>query len=459
MAEREQGKRAERRLIVVLAAAAAALAGLGLLGLAVTVAADGLDDWRSYVTVGLVALGGLFLWFGLDVARRHFISLERLRGAVVTLAADPSARLPILEDPEVDLEVRRFHGALQALVARHARERAAPDNRLEAVLASIPDAMLVISEDGQVSLVNHAAKSLLGAERVAVGSSVFAALSRTTVYDAVERARAAGQPVNAMIGTLEDHQLAAKVASLDDSGGAVITIPAEEVTFRAELDVDLDLLDRPPVVEPMEVSDDTPLERLPFLVLDTETTGLDVAQDRVVSIGAVPLFGGRLYRAGSFDRLVNPGVKIPARSTAIHGITDAMVRDAPAFAEVFAAFGTLLSGNVAVGHQIAFDLAMLRGECLRSGLAWSDPRSLDTLLLATALDPNLSTASLDAVAEQVGVTVRGRHTALGDSLVTAEVFLRLLPRLADRGVTTLGQATAFSRRAKRLLEAQQKAGW
>lgn len=459
MAEQEQGSRAERRLTVVLAAAGLVLAGLGLLGLALMVGADGLSDWRAFLALGLLAIGALLLWYGRDVVRRHFIALERLRGAVVTLAGDPSARLPLLDDPEVDLEVQRLHQALQALAARHARERAAPDDRLQAVLASIPDAMLVITEDGQVSLVNHAAKSLLGAERVAVGTSAFAALSRTTIYAALERARAAGRPVDAMIGTLEDHQLTAKVASLDGHGGAVITIPAEEVSFRAELDSDLALHDQPPPARELEVADDTPLERLPILVLDTETTGLDVAEDRVVSIGAVPLFGGRLYRAGSFDRLVNPGLKIPARSTAIHGITDAMVRDAPPFGEVFAAFDGLLAGAVAVGHQIAFDLAMLRGECARSGIAWSDPRSLDTLLLATALDPNLSTASLDAIAEQLGVAVHGRHTALGDSLVTAEVFLRLLPRLADQGVTTLGHATAFSRRAKRILEAQQRAGW
>jgi DNA polymerase-3 subunit epsilon len=112
-----------------------------------------------------------------------------------------------------------------------------------------------------------------------------------------------------------------------------------------------------------------------------------------------------------------------------------------------------------VGHQIAFDLAMLRAECARHGCAWAEPPSLDTLQLATSLLPGLGRGSLDAIAGELGVSVHGRHTALGDSLVTAEVFASLLPRLADQGVTTLGQARAFGERAKALIRAQAKAGW
>jgi DNA polymerase-3 subunit epsilon len=136
-----------------------------------------------------------------------------------------------------------------------------------------------------------------------------------------------------------------------------------------------------------------------------------------------------------------------------------MVADAASFAEVYAALEQVMAGTVVVGHQIAFDLAMLRGECARNGCSWVEPRSLDTLLLVVSLLPGLSGASLDAVAGELGVSIHGRHTALGDSLVTAEIFASLLPRLADQGITTLGHATAFSRRAKGLIQAQAKAGW
>ena len=94
-----------------------------------------------------------------------------------------------------------------------------------------------------------------------------------------------------------------------------------------------------------------------------------------------------------------------------------------------------------------------------AGLEWPEPAYLDTLLLAAALDPDLPELSLDALAQRLGVSVYGRHTALGDSLVTAEVFARLVPRLKDRGVATLGEAQAYSRRAKAILKAQEKAGW
>jgi DNA polymerase III subunit epsilon len=446
------------QVLVFSALAALAMIGLAIAGLLLVAGSRGDGgDWPLFVLLGLALLGLLFLWQVWSLLRAHFIALERLRGAVLNLAGNATARLPLLRDGEAESEIRNLHAALAALEVRTAQERAAPDDRLHAVLASIPDAMLVITDDGQVSLVNYAAKALLGAERVAVGSSVYAALSRTTVRAAVDRARRAGGPVDAMIGTLEEHQLTAKVAALEAHGGAVITVPAEEVEFRAELEVDLALHDQPPPAEALD--DDMPLGRLPVLVLDTETTGLDVTRDRVVSIGGLRLVGGRMYRATSFDHLVNPGMAIPPRSTAIHGITDPMVADAPAFPEVFAALDTVMAGTVVVGHQIAFDLAMLRAECARNGCVWSEPLSLDTLLLATSLLPGLSSASLDAVAGELGVSVHGRHTALGDSLVTAEVFASLLPRLADQGVLTLGQATAFCRRAKGLVRAQSKAGW
>lgn len=445
----------QRQLLVLLAVAALAILGLAVASLILVIAAGG-ADWTVALPAGLAFLGLVFLWQACSVARDHAVALERLKGAMVSLAGDRYARLPRLGD-EAAPDIQSVHAALAALDARYAQERSAPDERLQAVLASIPDAMLVITDEGQVTLVNHAAKALLGAERVAVGSSAYAALSRTTVQSALVHARQAGSPVDAMIGTLEEHQLAAKVASLPARAGAVITIPAEEIEFRAELEADLALLDVPPPLEAF--GDDTPLERLPILVLDTETTGLDVARDRVVSIGALRLVGGRLYRATSFDRLVNPGMSIPPRSTAIHGITDAMVADAPPFAEVYRALEAVMAGTVVVGHQIAFDLAMLRAESGRSGCQWAEPRSLDTLLLVVALLPHLNGASLDAVASELGVSIHGRHTALGDSLVTAEIFASLLPRLAEEGVATLGQAAAFSQRAKGFVRAQNKAGW
>ena len=83
----------------------------------------------------------------------------------------------------------------------------------------------------------------------------------------------------------------------------------------------------------------------------------------------------------------------------------------------------------------------------------------DTLLLTSALDPALPSFELDAIAARMGVDVHGRHTALGDALVTAEIYVRLLPRLADLKVTTLGAALAYAQTAKGFVRKQREAGW
>ncbi len=163
-------------------------------------------------------------------------------------------------------------------------------------------------------------------------------------------------------------------------------------------------------------------------MLDVETTGLDVERDRIVSIGAVRLHGSRLYSSRLLDQLVNPGIPIPERSAAIHGVTDAMVSAAPSFAQMAADVTALIAGTVVVGHNIAFDLAVLRHEARRAPPPWSEPLALDTMLLAAALEGGAARdLNLEALASRLAVDVHGRHTALGDCLVTAEIYARLFP--------------------------------
>jgi DNA polymerase-3 subunit epsilon len=261
----------------------------------------------------------------------------------------------------------------------------------------------------------------------------------------------------AELRTVAGAALPARVTDLAGHAGAIIVFSAEGAEHRAEIEHDLELHDRPPQSRPVTAA--TTLFDLPVTVLDTETTGLDVTQDRILSIGAVRLHGARIYRSAAMDRLVQPGCDIPAQSTAVHGITDAMVADAEAFTAVFARLARLIEGTVLVGHNLAFDIAMLRSECHLAGIPWPDPPSLDTLVLAAALDPESTDHTLDGLAVQMSVDVRGRHTALGDALVTAEIYARMLPRLAAAGVTTFGAAQTFSGRAKHIADRQRAAGW
>lgn len=194
--------------------------------------------------------------------------------------------------------------------------------------------------------------------------------------------------------------------------------------------------------------DATPLSRLSCTVFDTETTGLDPGGgDDIIAIGALRIVNGRLLRQEQFERLVRPRRPVSPASFAVHGISDDMLRHQPGSAEVLAQFHRFVEDTVLVAHNAAFDLRFLRMREAEAGVAFEQP-VLDTLLLSQALHPNQAEHSLEAIAARLGVNVVGRHTALGDAIVTAEVFLRMLPLLAEAGIATLGQAREAARHTR-----------
>lgn len=432
---------------VLVALAAAAAIGL-LTGEAVPLS----------VLVVLVACGLAALWAVHTIIDDHFAELDRLRGDLAVAAAAGRALSPRWTTAGgAGPELKRLAVTAAAILGRQARPEALIDARLAAVLAAVGEGIVVVTDSGLVSLVNGAARDRLGPVAVAVGTSVYAALDRPSLTAAMADARRSQRPVSVALVTVEGDDLPATVVDLDIHGGAVLCFAVGGGGRRRPVEHDLSLHDRPP--PPAPVGPDTPLDRLPMLVLDTETTGVDVRRDRVVSIAALPLHGARVYKAQAFDRLVNPRVAIPPAASAIHGITDAMVRDAPAFAEVARALLPLLDGMVLVGHNVDFDAAMLRREAAVAGIGWNRAPTLCLAQLEAMLEPEGADLSLDAMAQRRGIDVHGRHTALGDVLVTAEILIHMLPRLADRGVTTFGQATEFAARATALIEKQRAAGW
>jgi DNA polymerase III subunit epsilon len=191
--------------------------------------------------------------------------------------------------------------------------------------------------------------------------------------------------------------------------------------------------------------DETTLDKLACTVFDTETTGLDPSEDEIIAIGAVRILNGRLLRGETFDRLVDPGRPVAPASMAIHGISSEMLTGEATIDEVLPLFARFAEDTVLVGHNVAFDLRFLEVKEARTGLRFTQP-VLDTLLLSAVIDPDEEDHSLEAMAGRLGVGVLGRHTALGDAILTGEIFLRQCGLLAARGMPTLGEARNAARR-------------
>jgi DNA polymerase-3 subunit epsilon len=188
------------------------------------------------------------------------------------------------------------------------------------------------------------------------------------------------------------------------------------------------------------IDPDRKLTELAYSVFDTETTGLLPSEgDEIIQMGAVRIVNNRLLRQEIFDQLVDPGIPLKPEGIPIHGITEAMVNGQPRLDVVLPAFHEFCAETVLVAHNAAFDLRFFQLKEDSLGIRFTQP-VLDTLLLSAVIHPSQESHSLESIAERLGINVIGRHTALGDAYVTGEVFLKMIPLLADMGILTLRQA-------------------
>jgi DNA polymerase-3 subunit epsilon len=206
------------------------------------------------------------------------------------------------------------------------------------------------------------------------------------------------------------------------------------------------------------LSDTRELETLTYVVFDTETTGLDpAAGDELVQVAAVRIVNGRMLSGEKFDSLVNPGRRIPEASTRVHGITDAMVADAPEISETLSRFHRFCGGAVLIAHNAPFDLAFLRRHEEAIGCRFDHP-VLDTVLISAILYGETAAHDLDSVAGRLDISIDEavRHTALGDSLATADAFLKMLPMLRAAGISSLAQLTQRFQQFRRIKRKQDQ---
>jgi DNA polymerase-3 subunit epsilon len=193
--------------------------------------------------------------------------------------------------------------------------------------------------------------------------------------------------------------------------------------------------------------DERLLGELAYTVFDTETTGLQPSLgDEIVCIGALRIVNGRLLHQESFEQFVDPRRPLSPESIRVTGIDPATLRGQPTIEAVLPQFHRFCADTVLVAHNAAFDLRFLQLKEAQAGVRFTQP-VLDTLLLWSVVQPGVAASGLEALAERLGVAIIGRHTALGDAIMTGEIFLKLVPLLAERGVATLRDAREASERS------------
>jgi DNA polymerase III subunit epsilon len=177
------------------------------------------------------------------------------------------------------------------------------------------------------------------------------------------------------------------------------------------------------------------LNEIEFVVLDTETTGLRPGHHRVIELAGIRMRAGEVI--GSFQSLLNPGIRLPAFIVQFTGITHEMVATAPKAHEVFPDFLHFIDGAILVGHNVGFDIGFLSYEAQLLGYDFPID-GLDTIPLARRFLPGLRRFKLDSVAGHLKIHTVNRHRALGDARVTAAVFMKLLEMAQQQGIQTLG---------------------
>ncbi|HEY4362451.1 MAG TPA: 3'-5' exonuclease [Bryobacteraceae bacterium] len=191
-------------------------------------------------------------------------------------------------------------------------------------------------------------------------------------------------------------------------------------------------------------TEETPVSEVRFVVLDSETTGLDPRRDRLITIGAVAVEDGEIRLDDSFEAMLK--LDYNRSSVTVHGITRDEAREGMDEAEALERFLEYLRDGVIVGHHIGHDVQTLNAGYTRHFGFELKNRALDTMDLTLYLNDDGAFAdramaqgfTLDGLCEMFGVAPHDRHTAGGDAFLTAQVFLRLLRAANKVGRTTVG---------------------
>ena len=177
-----------------------------------------------------------------------------------------------------------------------------------------------------------------------------------------------------------------------------------------------------------------------YVVFDIETTGFVKTKNHIIEIGAVKIEGGAITER--FSEFVNPLEPIPFEIEQLTGITDAMVSDAPPITTILPRFLDFCKGCILVAHNAQFDMGFINYNASEQGFD-VDFTYIDTVGISRAFYPAQAKHTLDAVAKTMGVSLENHHRAVDDAEATAQIFVRFLPMLAEKGVTNMEQLNTF----------------
>ena len=178
-----------------------------------------------------------------------------------------------------------------------------------------------------------------------------------------------------------------------------------------------------------------------FVILDTETTGLEASMgDKIISLAALKITNSLIQENEFLNELINPERDIPWESVKIHRITDEHVRGKPTLPELQSKINLFLKKSILIGHNIEFDKKFIYQDAANSDLSKRMKKitSIDTIYLTAALYPDLENYDLSYLCEHFNIRTNDqiRHSALGDCWITARLFLHLLNKAKEKNITT-----------------------
>ncbi len=181
-----------------------------------------------------------------------------------------------------------------------------------------------------------------------------------------------------------------------------------------------------------------------FVVFDIETTGLSKENDKITEIGAVKVENGKITER--FSTFVNPQRTLSEEIVKLTNITDDMLKDAPLIDSVLPEFLAFCGDSVLVAHNAGFDVGFIRNNAEVLGMPSVDNTVLDTVELSRTLLPELKKHKLNIVAEHLGVSLEGHHRAVNDAEATAEIFIKFIDMLAEKGIINIDEINVLASR-------------